>query len=287
MTALALRARVVLGEPMQLDDFDPADTGGLDRAAAADLLADGAERLAKLQERMFARGRWAALLVLQGLDASGKDGAIRHIAAGLNPITLRATAFGAPSAVEQAHDFLWRVHQAVPPRGHIGLFNRSHYEDVLAPRVNEAARARLALPAERIDAGLWDRRLASIRAFEQGLADEGTVIAKVFLNVSREEQRKRLLARVDDPAKHWKFDLGDLDVRDRWDEYRSAYNSAIAATNAVHAPWYVIPADRKWYARVAVQQVLLSMLEGLNLEPAVPSEATLAEMQVARQRLAS
>ena len=285
MTSLALRLQVVPGEPVRLDDRDPSDTGGLDRAAAESLFAKGTERLAALQERMFAQRRWAALLVLQGLDASGKDGAIRRLAAGLNPMALHVTAFAAPSALEQAHDFLWRVHQAAPPRGAIGVFNRSHYEDVLVPRVDEAVRARLALPRERIDAGLWDRRLAGIAAFERGLADEGTAIAKVFLNVSHQEQRKRLLARIDDPLKHWKYDPGDLDVRDRRDEFRRAYEQAMAATNAPHAPWYVIPADHKWFARVAVQQVLLSTLEGLDLDPPPPSAATLAAMQAARQRL--
>lgn len=285
MTSLALRLQVVPGEPMRLDDRDPSDTCGLDRAAAEILFAKGAERLAELQERMFAQRRWAALLVLQGLDASGKDGAIRRLAAGLSPMTLRVTAFGAPSALEQAHDFLWRVHRAVPPRGTIGVFNRSHYEDVLVPRVDEAARARLSLPRERMNAGLWNRRLAAITAFEGGLADEGTVIAKVFLDVSHEEQRKRLLARIDDPSKHWKYDTGDLDVRDRRDEFRRAYEQAIAATNTPGAPWYVVPADRKWFARVAVQQVLLTTLEGVDLTVPPPGAATLAAMQAARERL--
>ena len=285
MMPLALRLRVVPGEPVRLDDRDPSDTCGLDRAAAEVLFAKGVERLTELQERMFAQRRWAALLVLQGLDASGKDGAIRRLAAGLSPMTLQVTAFGAPSALEQAHDFLWRVHRVVPPRGTIGVFNRSHYEDVLVPRVDESVRARLSLPRERMNAGLWDRRLAAITAFEGGLADEGTVIAKVFLDVSHEEQRKRLLARIDDPLKHWKYDPGDLDVRDRQDEFRRAYEQAIAATNTPGAPWYVVPADRKWFARLAVQQVLLTTLEGVDLTVPPPSAATLAAMQAARERL--
>ncbi len=285
MTPLALHTRVVPGEPVRLDDLDPADTCGLDRDAAKALQAEGAERLEALQERMFAQRRWAVLMVLQGLDASGKDGAIRRVAAGLSPSALRVTAFAAPSAAEQAHDFLWRVHQAAPPRGHIGVFNRSHYEDVLVPRVDAAVRARLSLPPERIDEGLWDRRMASILAFERNLADEGTAVVKVFLNVSREEQRERLLARIDDPAKNWKYDAADLDVRDLWDPYRRAYEHAIAATNAPHAPWHIVSADRKWFARVAVQQVLLSTLEGLDLDPPPLSAATLAAMETARQRL--
>ncbi len=279
------RYRLPPGEPVRLAEHDPSDTAGLDRDRATALLDEGAERMAELQERLFAHGRWAVLLVLQGMDASGKDGAIKRLAAGLNPQGLRVTSFGAPTSTELAHDFLWRIHQAVPPRGSVGVFNRSHYEDVLVPRVDAAVRARLRLPAERMDDGLWDRRLADIVAFERSLSDEGVVVVKAFLNISRGEQRERLLARMDDPDKQWKFDPADYDARDLWTDYQAAYEAAITATNAPHAPWYVIPADRKWLARLAVQQVVLGALKGLDLTLPPLSPAVVATMQEARQQL--
>ena len=285
MTLDPERYRLAPGRTLRLAEYDASDTGGLDRDRAAGQLTEGVERMAELQERLFAHRRWAVLLVLQGMDASGKDGAIKRLAAGMNPQGFRVTSFGAPTSVELAHDFLWRIHQAVPARGSVGVFNRSHYEDVLVPRADAAVRAKLGLPAERMDEGLWERRLADIAAFERSLSNEGVVVVKAFLHISREEQRERLLARIDDPEKHWKFDTADYEARDLWADYHAAYEAAITATNVAHAPWYIIPADHKWLARLAVQQVMLGALESLDLERSPLSPAVEAAMQEARQRL--
>lgn len=285
--ALARRCRVAPGEAMRLADRDPADRMGLSKADAEAMLTEGAERLAVLHDRLFAQRAWSVLLVLQGMDASGKDGAIKRVAAGLNPQGLRVTSFAAPNAEERSHDFLWRIHRALPPRGTVGVFNRSHYEDVLVPRVDPGALAGLGLPARLIGPEIWAQRLGAIAAFETYLAQQGTAQAKIFLHVSRDEQRKRLLARLDDPAKAWKFDPSDLAARDRWAEYQPAYEAAFSATATAAAPWYVVPADSKPVARALVQAILLHTMEGLDLDMPAPSPERLAQMAAARTQLAA
>ena len=225
------------------------------------------------------------LLVLQGMDASGKDGAIKRLATGLNPQGLHVVSFAAPSSLELSHDFLWRIHAALPPRGHVGVFNRSHYEDVVAPRANPALLPKLGLPPDLVGPGIWTERLAAITAFETYLGQQGTAMAKVFLNISQGEQRKRLLARLDDPAKEWKFDPSDLAARDRWAEHRAAYEAAFAATATATAPWYIVPADSKPVARALVQAILLATMEGLDLDRPAPSPDRLAAIEAARQAL--
>ena len=283
--ALAARCRVAPGTAVSLDDWDPADRLGLGKTDAEAMLAAGAERLDALHERLYAQRAWSALLVLQGMDASGKDGAIKRLAAGLNAQGLRVVSFAAPSALELSHDFLWRIHQALPPRGMVGIFNRSHYEDVVEPRANPALLPRLGLPASLIGPEMWMQRLGAIVAFETYLAQQGTALAKVFLNISPGEQRKRLLARLDDPAKEWKFDSADLAARDLWAEHRAAYDAALTATATAVAPWYIVPADNKPVARALVQAILITGMEGLDLDRPAPPPERLAAMEAARRQL--
>lgn len=283
--ALAARCRVAPGAPVRLDDWDPADKLGLTKGSAEDLLAANAAVMEALHEKLYAARTWSVLLVLQGMDASGKDGAIKRLAAGLNPQGLRVASFAAPSSLELSHDFLWRIHAALPARGTVGVFNRSNYEDVVAPRANPALLGRMGLPPCLLGPDIWARRLAAIAAFEAHLAAEGTAIAKVFLNVSRAEQRRRLLDRLDDPAKEWKFDPADLAARDLWAEHRAAYEAAFAATATEAAPWYVVPADSKPIARAAVQSILLATLQSLDLDHPAPPAERLAAMAAARQHL--
>jgi len=283
--ALAARCRVSPGEAVRLDDHDPADRMGLSKADAEAMLAAGAERLAVLHGRLFAQRAWSVLLVLQGMDSSGKDGAIKRLAAGLNPQGLRVTSFAAPNAEERSHDFLWRIHRALPPRGTVGVFNRSHYEDVLVPRVEPGALAALGLPASLAGPEIWTQRLGAIVGFESYLVQQGTAQAKIFLHLSRDEQRKRLLARLDDPAKAWKFDPSDTTARDRWAEYRSAYEAAMSATATAAAPWFIVPADSKPVARALVQAILQATMEGLDLDMPPLSPERRAQMAEARKQL--
>ncbi len=285
IASLVQKCRVAPGEVVRLAERDPADRMGLGSADADAMLAAGAERLAALHDRLYARRTWSVLMVLQGMDASGKDGAIERLAAGLNPQGLRVTSFAAPNSTELSHDFLWRIHQALPARGMVGIFNRSHYEDVLVPRVDPAMLDRQGLPDGLAGPGIWTQRLGAIVAFETYLAQQGTALAKVFLHISRDEQRKRLLARLDDPAKAWKFDPADTAARDRWAEYQPAYEAAFTATATGVAPWYVVPADNKPVARALVQAILIATLERLDLDPPAPTPERLAEMAEARQRL--
>lgn len=220
--------------------------------------------ISDLQEMLYAGRTHKLLIVLQGMDTSGKDGTLRSLFGKINPMGLRATAFKAPTEIEAGHDFLWRVHREVPRAGEIGVFNRSHYEDVLVPRITGA-----------IDAAECKRRYAQIRDFERMLAQSGTTIVKLFLHISKDEQRERLQERVDDPKKHWKFDPADLKQRERWNDYRKAYADAIAATNAGHAPWYVVPADSKPYRNEVVAQLLLETLRGMKLDWPAPDKRLL------------
>lgn len=283
--ALAAQCRVTPGTAVRLDDWDPAGKLGLTKPEAEALLEANAIRMEALHERLYASRTWSVLLVLQGMDAAGKDGAIKRLAAGLNPQGLRIASFAAPSSLELSHDFLWRIHAALPPRGHVGVFNRSHYEDVVAPRAEPSLLPRLGLPTSLVGPGIWSQRLGAIAAFEAYLGQQGTAVAKVFLNISRAEQRKRLLARLDDPAKEWKFDPSDLAARDRWAEHRAAYEAAFAATATAAAPWYIIPADSKTIARTLVQSILLTTMEGLDLDRPAPTPDRIAAMEAARQAL--
>jgi PPK2 family polyphosphate:nucleotide phosphotransferase len=255
------RLRVPTGQAPKLRDRATDDRLGLvDKAAATMEMASLRAKLFDLQGRLWAESTRAFLVVLQAMDAGGKDGTIRHVFSGVNPQGVRVTSFKAPSLRELGQDYLWRVHANAPARGEIGIFNRSHYEDVLAVRVRR-------LVSEK----QWRRRYRHIREFERLLSDEGTVVAKIHLHISRDEQRRRLQARLDDPSKRWKFRMGDLDDRKLWDEFGVAYEDAIAETNADHAPWYVVPADRKWVRNVAVSRILVQTLE--TMAPTYPPPA--------------
>ena len=281
------RYEVTDGKKFRLADHDPGDVAPklVDQADSAALLAQGVARLSELQERLYAQRSWALLAVFQAIDAAGKDGTIKHVMSGVNPQGVRVKAFKAPGEEELAHDFLWRVMRELPERGQVGIFNRSHYEEVLVVRVHPEMLDRQRLPDERRGRKLWQRRLEDIANFESYLARQGTVVLKFFLHVSREEQRRRLLDRLDHPSKHWKFSTGDVIERQHWDDYMAAYEAAIRATATEDAPWYVVPADHKWFTRLVVVAAMVDALERLDLKaPRVPEQA-LVGLAAARAEL--
>jgi PPK2 family polyphosphate:nucleotide phosphotransferase len=280
--------RVATGIKFRLASFDSADTGGLDlsKKAAAEMLAAGLEKLVDFQARLYAQDRWALLLVFQALDAAGKDSTIKHVMSGVDPQGCQVTSFKAPSTIELDHDFLWRCARELPERGRIGIFNRSHYEEVLVVRVHREILAGQKLPVMLIGKDIWRDRYESINDFERHLARNGTRIVKFFLNVSKEEQHKRFLERLDDPEKNWKFSLRDVLEREHWNDYMRAYEEAISATSSDWAPWYVVPADHKWFTRLVVAQVVVSALEELDLQYPPADPARRREIAEARRFLA-
>ena len=280
--AIAPAFRIDAPDPgFRLDRFDTGARSGLDKKAGEARLATLRSRLRAAQENLYADGQRARLIVLQAMDAGGKDGTIDHVMSGVNPQGVDVHSFKQPGPAERAHDFLWRIHLAAPSRGRIGIFNRSHYEDVLVTRVHTQ------LVGGRDDPAFWASRYADIVAFERALAHGDTTVLKFFLHISKEEQRERLLARLDDPAKHWKFSPSDLAERDRWDDYQLAYAAAIAATSHRDAPWFVVPADHKWHARLVVSEAIVSALESLDLHPPAltreQEEAIVAAKQTLRR----
>ncbi len=255
-------------------DFDPGFTGGTkDKPGALERISANVERLAQLQEVLYAQDVYALLLVFQAMDAAGKDGAIRHVLSGVNPQGCHVTSFKTPSAEELDHDYLWRAHKALPARGIIGIFNRSYYEEVLVVRVHRNLLEAQRLPDHVLDDKVWRRRFEEINNFEKYLVHNGTMILKFFLNISKEEQRKRLLARIEEPDKNWKFSIADYRERAHWDSYMEAYEEMLENTSTDWAPWFVIPADNKWFARLAISQIVTVGLESLDLKtPAVSPE---------------
>jgi PPK2 family polyphosphate:nucleotide phosphotransferase len=246
---------------------DPDDTLKLrSKDQALEWLSTGIDRLRELQERMYAQDRWGLLVIFQAMDAAGKDSAIKHVLSGINPQGCQVFSFKAPSAEELDHDFLWRTMRCLPERGRIGVFNRSYYEEVLVVRVHPELLGAQRLPERLVSKRIWDERFEDINAFERYVTRNGIAVIKIFLHVSREEQRKRFLARLDRPEKNWKFSLGDVEERGRWDDYMAAYEDAIRNTAHPHAPWYVVPADAKWFARVVVAAAIVEALEKLNLK---------------------
>ena len=286
-TSVIKRFRVTKPAKFRLVDFDPADTGGLDidKDDAKTLLATSAKRLAELQERLYAQDRWALLVIFQAMDAAGKDGAIKHVMSGVNPQGCQVHAFKAPSPQELDHDFMWRTSMALPERGRIGIFNRSYYEEVLVVRVHRELLARQRLPPALLTKHVWNERFEDICNFERYLARNGIVPVKIFLHVSKEEQRRRFLERLQQPDKRWKFSMGDVAERKLWDRYMESYEDAIRNTASLEAPWYVVPADRKWFARLVVSNAIVAALEKLDLHFPKVDAAALREMQKVRKAL--
>lgn len=250
---LSKRLIVRPGQRVRLADWDADDAAGLKKDDAQELLTRNVERLAALEYRLYAENRRALLVVLQGMDAAGKDGTIRHVMSGLNPQSCRVTAFKVPSAEERAHDFLWRIHKAVPAHGEIGIFNRSHYEDVLVVRVHKL-----------VPESVWSARYSQINQFEEMLVANGTVILKFFLHISKDEQRQRLVERLDDRAKNWKITMADAVERRCWKDYQRAYEDALSRCSTDTAPWFIIPANKKWFRNLAVSQIIVEALEKMN-----------------------
>lgn len=279
--------RVGKGKKFRLADCHPADTFGLDieKDDAKQLLAQGVKRLRGLQERLYAEGRWSVLIVLQAMDAAGKDSAIEHVMSGINPQGCDVTSFKAPSSTELRHDFLWRAVLKLPERGRIGIFNRSYYEEVLVVRVHPEILAGQNLPPDLVTDAIWEERFEDIAAFEQHLARNGTILLKFFLHVSKEEQKRRFLERIDEPDKRWKFSAGDVVERGHWDAYMAAYEDMIRHTATKTAPWHVVPADNKWFTRLVIAATIVDRLE--RLDPKFPpvDDKALKEMEQLRKQL--
>ena len=278
--------RIEHGKKFRLKDFDPADTQGLDlKDKAKEFLDDGIKRLSDMQQKLYAQDRWALLIILQGMDSAGKDSVIRHVMSGLNPQSCQVYAFKKPSQEDLSHDFLWRASKLLPKRGEIGIFNRSYYEEALIVRVHPALLREERIPQSLISKKIWKERFDDINVFERYLARNGTLVRKVFLNVSKEAQRRRFLARLDEPDKNWKFSEDDVREREHWDDYMRAYEDMICHTAAPHAPWFVVPADHKWFTRVVVASIVIEALESLKLAYPRVDAAKKTELESARKLL--
>jgi PPK2 family polyphosphate:nucleotide phosphotransferase len=279
--------RVTNGKKFRLRDVDPGDTGGLeDKDKAQKWLKKGVRALADLQEKLYAQDKWGVLLVFQAMDAAGKDGAIKHVLSGVNPQGVQVFSFKAPSTEELDHDFLWRTAKSLPERGRIGVFNRSYYEEVLVVRVHPEFLQGEKLPPAVLGKNVWKERCDDIAAHERYLSRNGIAVLKFFLHVSKKEQKKRFLERLDLPQKNWKFSANDVKEREHWDEYMEAYEYAVQRTAAPHAPWYVVPADNKWFTRLVVASATIEALENLNLRFPKGGEVQKKELQKARGLLA-
>jgi PPK2 family polyphosphate:nucleotide phosphotransferase len=299
---MAARHMVRDGDGFKLSKHDPADIGafvdgdhpliadavnGKDglKAATKELLAEGVRILSRMQDMLYAQNRWSLLLVFQAMDAAGKDGAIKHVMSGINPQGCSVHSFKAPSAEELDHDFMWRCTRLAPRRGMIGIFNRSYYEELLVVRVHREYLAKQQLPRELVTDAIWDERFKDIRSYERYMARNGTIVRKFFLNVSRDEQKKRFLERIDDPAKNWKFSAADVAERAHWDEYMRAYQDMIRSTATDHAPWSVVPADNKWYTRLVVAATIVDALASVDLHYPSLDAAGRAKLADARAQL--
>ena len=286
--AFAKPFRVTDGSDFRLKKIDPDDTLGLGdekKPQAQEGLALAVDVLAELQDKLYAQDRWSMLLIFQAMDAAGKDGAIKHVMSGVNPQGCQVFSFKAPGSEDLDHDYLWRCMKCLPERGRIGIFNRSYYEETLAVRVHPEFLAKQKMPPQLVTKDIWKERFEDIRDFEQYLARNGTVVLKFFLHVSKKEQKKRFLERVDNPEKNWKFSANDAKERKFWDDYMDAYEDTIRHTATKHAPWYVVPADNKWFTRVVVAAAVISALDSLDLAYPEVGEAQLAELAAAKREL--
>ena len=280
--------RISKGKGFRLKDFDPGDTCGLklDKGEAAELLQRGTAWLAEEQDMLYAQDSWSLLLLFQAMDAAGKDGTIKHVMSGVNPQGCQVFSFKQPSREDLDHDFMWRYVKSLPERGRIGIFNRSYYEEVLVVRVHREILKRQRLPAQNVGKRIWDDRLADIAHFEDYLARQGTILLKFFLHVSREEQKKRFMERLDKPRKHWKFSSADIRERGFWGDYMQAFEEAIRTTAAPHAPWFIVPADNKWFTRLVVAAAIVEAVEKLDLTYPKIDAAKKKELAAARAALA-
>ena len=280
--------RITDGKDFRLKHIDPADTLNLkseDKPRAKEALQNGIELLAELQDKLYAQDRWSILLIFQAMDAAGKDGAIKHVMSGINPQGCQVFSFKAPTSEDLDHDYMWRCMKRLPERGRIGIFNRSYYEETLVVRVHEEILAKQKLPEKLVTKHIWDERYQDIRNFEKYLSRNGTVVRKFFLHVSKEEQKKRFLERIDNPEKNWKFSSADAKERGYWDEYMKAYEDMIRNTATKHSPWYVVPADNKWFTRLVVAAAVIDALSSLDLEYPEVGEEKLKELAEAKKLL--
>jgi PPK2 family polyphosphate:nucleotide phosphotransferase len=285
-TDLSKPYRIDHGRKFRLKDFDPGDTSRVKSRKRAELaLPAGVKLLSDLQDKLYAQDRWALLLIFQAMDAAGKDGAIKHVMSGVNPQGCEVFSFKQPSVEELDHDFLWRTFKCLPERGRIGIFNRSYYEEVLVVRVHKELLERQRISPSLVTKNIWNERFADINSFEHYLTRNGVVIRKFFLNLSREEQKKRFMSRLDDPKKNWKFSTSDVTERERWDEFMAAYEDMIQHTATPHSPWYVVPADKKWYTRLVVAAAIADALEELKLAYPTVDAAKRRELKAARAAL--
>jgi PPK2 family polyphosphate:nucleotide phosphotransferase len=280
--------RVTGKDKFRLKDFDPDDTGDLgneDKPRAKEMLQVGMAALTELQDKLYAQDRWSLLLVFQAMDAAGKDGAIKHVMSGVNPQGCQVVSFKAPSSEELDHDFLWRCNRNLPERGRIGIFNRSYYEEVLVLRVHRALLEKQKLPPQRVSKDIWNERYRDIRAYERYLNGNGVIVRKFFLYVSRAEQKKRFLERIDQPEKNWKLSPADVVERGFWNDYMDAYETAIGETATPDCPWYVVPADNKWFTRIVVASAIIQTLDSLDLKYPRVGKEQLAELKKTRAML--
>jgi PPK2 family polyphosphate:nucleotide phosphotransferase len=285
---LAKTYRVESGKHFRLKDFDPADTGHWhSKEHAEEALQQGIERTAELQSELYAQDNWSVLLIFQAMDAAGKDGAISHVMSGINPQGCQVYSFKVPTETELQHDFLWRTTCSLPERGHIGIFNRSYYEEVLIVRVHPNILKSQKTPPALVGKKIWDERFEDIRGFERHMTRSGTVIQKFFLNLSKKEQKQRFLARLDHPEKNWKFSAADIHERKYWNDYQDAYEEMIQNTSTEDAPWYVVPADNKWFTRLVVSTVLVDTLESLKLSYPKVDATKRKELEAAKKILIS
>jgi PPK2 family polyphosphate:nucleotide phosphotransferase len=286
--SLAKAFRVTDGEGFRLKDVDPGDTldfDSVDKPRAKEALALGIEALAELQDMLYAQDRWAVLLIFQAMDAAGKDGTIKHVMSGVNPQGCQVTSFKSPSAEDLDHDYLWRCAKSLPPRGHIGIFNRSYYEETLVVRVHPELLEKQDIPPELVTKDIWKERYKDIRSFERYLTRNGIVIRKFFLHVSKKEQKKRFLERLENPEKNWKFSADDAKERGFWDDYMQAYENMIRHTATKDAPWYVVPADNKWFTRLVVAAAVVGTLGSLDLRYPKVGEQKLKALSAAKRAL--
>jgi PPK2 family polyphosphate:nucleotide phosphotransferase len=283
---IAMPYRITQGEKFRLKDYDPGDTGGMkDKEDAHGLMQHSVEMLSHLQEKLYAQDRWGMLVIFQGMDAAGKDGVISHVMSGVNPQGCDVWSFKTPSTEELEHDYLWRCHKVVPQRGKIGIFNRSYYEELLVVRVHPEILKNEKLPEKLLSKNIWPERYEDIKAFERYLTRNGIVVLKFFLHLSKKEQKKRFLSRLEDSEKNWKFSMADVKERGYWKQYQGAYEELIQNTATKNAPWYVVPADNKWFTRVVTALAIVTELDGLNLAFPDVAKSKRKELEKVRESL--